>query len=121
MRAAVGRRNCLLHGTTYPLSILVANQIDLPWYGDRVVSFTRAASVSVRFATLFRDDSEERGAVLVLDKDSLRTRYRVGFANYPHSGTPGVKGGEFEECIGVPVKNLRRHLIAVVWGPRDWS
>lgn len=121
VRAAGGRRNCLFHGTTYPLSILVANRIDMPWFGERVVSLTRAAHVAVHFATLFREDSENRGAVLVLNRESLRTRYRIEPANDASMSKRGAKDGEFEERIGSSVDDVARHIIAVVWGPRDWS
>ena len=120
VRAAVGRRNCLLHATTYPLSILVANRIEIPWVGERVVSFTRAVDVAVHFATLFRDDSEERGAVLVLDRDSLRNQYHIAPANDASTWGRGAKDGEFEERIGLAVDDLGRHLIDVVWGPKNW-
>lgn len=120
VRAAAGSRSCLFHGTTYPLSVLVANRIEVPWFGERVVSLTRTVDVAVHFATLFRDDSEERGAVLVLDRDTLRTRYRIEPASHVSTPQRGVKDGEFEERINSPVENLSRHIVDVVWGPRNW-
>ena len=121
VRAAAGSRSFLFHGTTYPLSVLVANRIEIPWVGERVVSLTRAVDVAVHFATLFRDDSEERGAVLVLDRQTLRTKYHIEPANDASMSEHGVKDGEFEERIGSPVDDLARHIIAVVWGPRAWT
>ena len=120
VRAAAARRSCLFHGTTYPLSILVANRIEIPWSGERVVSLTRAVDVAVHFATLFRDDSEERGAVLVLDREALRSQYRIEPASDASVFERGAKDGEFEERIEAPVADVARYLIGVVWGPRCW-
>jgi hypothetical protein len=43
----------------------------------QAVSFTRSPKVAPHWATFQRDDDEQAGAILVFDRASLKTRYKV--------------------------------------------
>jgi hypothetical protein len=68
--------NPLFHGTRYPLTILKSGKLIPGPCGDVAVCFTRSALVAAYWATLPRDDGEDRGAVFVFDRDRLSTCYQ---------------------------------------------
>jgi hypothetical protein len=71
----------LFHGTRYLSQILRCGALRAAEIGDCVVCFTRSPEEAAFWATLKRDDGNELGAVLVFDRDRLRTRYRLDAGN----------------------------------------
>jgi hypothetical protein len=71
----------LFHGTRYLSQILQYGALRAAEIGDCVVCFTRSPEEAAFWATLERDDGNELGAVLVFDRDRLRTRYRLDPVN----------------------------------------
>lgn len=110
----------LFHGTRYPRAILESNRILLPKTGYGMVSFTRNHRVARHWATLSRDDDEGTGAIFVLDRMKLQSRYRLSpfrdqawFENRPRTDRD-----EAEEVIfGKPIDNLSKMLLEVRWQP----
>jgi hypothetical protein len=70
-------QNVLYHGTGYPQSILRTGVLFASDPSDPKVSLTRSPEVAAYFALLPRDDREERGAILIFDRERLRCRYRI--------------------------------------------
>lgn len=67
-----------------------------------------------------RDDEEATGAILVLDRECLRVRYKlVQFQDPIYDGDPlwgGPINREAEELIGVPtIVDLKNYMIDVIW------
>ena len=78
-RAIARGRDVLYHGTRYRESILASGLLALSNSGG--VYFTRDVETAVHWATLTRDDEDE-GAILVLDRPSLKARYRLELFSY---------------------------------------
>ena len=94
----------LFHGTRCPLDILRDQRIRLPEVGDHAVSLTRSARVAAYWAMLPRDEPlDEWPAILVLDRDRLRSRYRVTPHNYfgspPYLASAVQMADEMEERV----------------------
>jgi hypothetical protein len=70
-------RNVLYHGTRYAQSILRTGVLFASDPVDPKVSLTRSPEVAAYFALLPRDDCEERGAILIFDRQWLRNRHRI--------------------------------------------
>jgi hypothetical protein len=73
-RKMAANQNVLYHGTRYTQSILRTGVLFASGQG---VSLTRSPEVAAYFALLPRDDCEERGAILIFDRERLRCRYRI--------------------------------------------
>lgn len=106
----------LYHGTRYASQILSDNTIRLPPSGYTMISLTRSPVIAQYWAELERDGDEQRGAILVLDRDKLRTRYRLEPFHDPWCDDAAFIKDEMEEMIwGRPIVNLRRYLLEVRW------
>jgi hypothetical protein len=112
------RGSMLFHGTKTPCTI--AMQDVLRCHDNSAISFTRLLHVAAYWATLRRDQDEQYGAVLVLDRTKLAQRYRLEcyrdpiFDDFPERAAR--KSSEAEECIvGRDVTNLRRYIVDVIW------
>ena len=66
----------LFHGTRYRESVLASGFLKISRCSQSV-AFTRSPAVAAHFATLPHDDDEGVGAILVFDRASLKTRYRL--------------------------------------------
>jgi hypothetical protein len=114
-RAIARGFDVLYHGTRHPQSVLRTNMLLSSYPGTAQVSFTRSADVAAHFASLERDYDEDEGAILVLDRSSLRCRYRLEPRHDPIWDTPEIQWDEMEECVwSRNVDDLHRHLLGVV-------
>lgn len=117
---ALGKgQDVLFHGTPYPSSILSAGVIRYSKIGDQAVCLTRCPEEASYWASLERDDDEGRGAILVLDRASLRSCLRVE----PHQDfTWGYEGSrdETEERIWFRDVQLGPHLLGFVAEARPY-
>jgi hypothetical protein len=68
--------NALFHGTRY-LSCILSDGYLKPTGTPDMVRFSRSADAAAYWAMMERDDDDGRGAILVFDRDRLRTRYRL--------------------------------------------
>ena len=99
-------QDVLYHGTRYRESILKSGFLK----AFQAVSFTRSPEVAAYWAaSVPRDDDEGAGAILVFDRASLRTRYRLechadGWARID----------EFEERVRARNVEIAPHLIGLV-------
>lgn len=110
----------LFHGTRYPRAVLRDNRIRLPATGYAMVSLTRSSRVARHWATLARDDDEGLGAILVLNRSKLQTRYRLTpFRDESWFGAiPRTDRDEAEEVIfGRALEKLSEFLLEVRWHP----
>ena len=110
-------RDVLYHGTRYRQSILKTETLFRPEVGVDAVSFTRSPEVAAYWALLNRDDDEGRGSILVCDRQSLASRYKIKCNPqvYWHSDT--TFHDEAEEQIFDNVTKIGDHLIGIVSGP----
>src|ERR1700722_12272969 len=69
-------QDVLFHGTRHRERVLESGFLR-PSPASQAVAFSRSARVAAHFATLPRDDDEGVGAILVFDRASLKTRYRL--------------------------------------------
>jgi len=100
----------LYYGTRYPSSILNTGIVLRNAHGVRAISFTRSADIAADFALLERDDDEGRGAILIFDRQSLRSRYRIEPFSEP-------KRDELEERTWDDLVNVGSHLVGLVTTP----
>jgi hypothetical protein len=107
-RAIARGRDVLYHGTRYRELILASGLLALSNSGG--VYFTRDVETAVHWATLPRDE-EDAGAILVFDRPSLRTRYRVECALEDEGSE------EFEEVVWGRHIEIAPHLIGLVSTP----
>jgi hypothetical protein len=70
-------RDVLFHGTAFGRQILAENRLRYFPFGSEAVSFTRSVEGAVYWALLPRIPHGANGAVLIVDRWKLRTRYRV--------------------------------------------
>ena len=116
----MSRDALLFHGTRYQRAVLRDNRIRLPATGYAMVSLTRSLRVARHWATLVRDDDEGLGAILVLNRSKLQTRYRLTpFRDESWFGAiRRTDHDEAEEVIhGRPLEKLSQFLIEVRWHP----
>lgn len=114
----VTTRPVLYHGTPTGGDILRANTLIIAPYGDRCVSLTRRPEVAAYFAMMTRDGPHD-GAVLVIDRQLLATRYAIdvrhcGFWDGCGHGPEPWKFDEAEEAVWSSISDLSRYLIDVV-------
>lgn len=109
-------RDVLFHGTCYGRQILAENRLRHPLFGSEAVSFTRSPEVAVYWALLERTPREEIGAVLILDRWRLRTRYRLEQHHDPIWDREDSINDEAEErVLQQDISNLTSFMIGVVW------
>jgi hypothetical protein len=116
-RKLATNRDVLYHGTRYRQSILKTETLFRPEVGVDAVFFTRSPKVAAYWALLKRDDDEGRGSILVCDRQSLASRYKIKCNPqvYWHSDT--TFHDEAEERIFDNVTKIGDHLIGIVSGP----
>lgn len=116
-RKLATNRDVLYHGTRYRQSILKTETLFRPEVGVDAVFFTRSPEVAAYWALLKRDDDEGRGSILVCDRQSLASRYKIKCNPqvYWHSDT--TFHDEAEEQIFDNVTKIGDHLIGIVSGP----
>jgi hypothetical protein len=92
--------------------------------GPLTISLTRSLHVAVHFAMLDRDNPEATGAILLLDRELLSTRYKL----VPHHdpvistllGYDEPSTMEAEEMVEVDaIVDLKRYLLGVIWLQKD--
>src|SRR6516225_3596125 len=112
-------QDVLYHGTRYRQSILKTETLFRPEVGVDAVFFTRSPEVAAYWALLKRDDDEGRGSIMVCDRQSLASRYKIKCNPqvYWHSDT--TFHDEAEEQIFDNVTKIGDHLIGIVSGPTD--
>jgi hypothetical protein len=110
-RARSGYRgqDVLYHGTRYAPEILASGILLAAPHGLTAVSLTRSAEVAAYSALLPRDNTNNAAAILVLSRQSLRTRYAIT----PHHDYD-CHGDEAEEVIWDDILDIKRHLLGVV-------
>ena len=81
---------------------------------DLGVFFTRSPETAAYFALLERDDDEGRGAILILDRQSLRCKYRVEPWHDDFWDDETGRRDEMEERVWGSVTDVGRHLIGYV-------
>lgn len=110
-------KHLLYHGTPYPNRILAEGVLMYGRSGDPFVSFSRSKAIAHRFASMSRDDSEDYGAILIFDRDRLRTRYRLECFDYSHATfCPYGRREEAEEYIcHTDVSPITRYMVGIEW------
>ena len=112
-RAAAHGRSVLYHGTRYASLIVQEDQLRCPDVGSACISFTRSPEVAAFSAMLPRDDTTEGPSILVLDRISLQTRYRLEPFHDVWMGDGDQIRDEAEEIVSCDITDLHRHLAAV--------
>lgn len=101
----------LFHGTRYMSAILADDELCLG-VGSAGVSLTRCPDVAAYHASNGpRDWDDGRGAIIVLDQDRLRAKYR----RYPINDEFWIVGTEAEERVDEPVSRLSDCAVGYVW------
>lgn len=109
-------RDILLHGTRYGRQILTENRLRRSVEGDDAISFTRCADMAVHWALLPRDFEESIGAVIVFDRQKLKTRYRLEAFHDPFWDTDDSIYDEAEERVwGREIVNLSPLIVGIIW------
>src|SRR5665213_3240032 len=70
-------QDVLYHGTRYGRSILRSGVLFTAYPGKQKVSFTRSPEAAAYFALMERFNDEGRGAILIFDRDSLLSQYKI--------------------------------------------
>jgi hypothetical protein len=122
-RAFARGLDVLFHGTRYRESILASGFLKISQC-SQCVAFTRSPVVAAHFATLPRDNDDGVGAILVFDRASLKTRYRLECIDDGWVADPSefnelwrAAHDEFEECIFGRNVVIAPHLIGVISAP----
>ena len=115
-RAIARGQDALFHGTRYRGLILASGFLKAAEVGPNCVCFSRAPEVAAFSATLPRDDDEGSGAILIFDRASLKTRYKLEcYADrWPRDGQIV---DEFEERVYIRDVEIASHLIGLVSTP----
>jgi hypothetical protein len=111
-------RDVLFHGTRYWRQIARSGLLKYAPVGPPVVSLTRSAAIAGDMATLPRDDDEGGGAILVFDRPSLKSRYRLE-RHADGWSSDGRVVEEFEERVWYRDVKIALSLTHVVVGPRS--
>jgi hypothetical protein len=107
----------LFHGTRYPALILASGFLKTAEVGPNCVCFSRSPEVAAFSATLPREDGEGSGAIMVFDRASLKTRYKLEcYAD--RWLRDGHTVNEFEERVYVRDIEISSHLIGLVTTPK---
>jgi hypothetical protein len=115
VRAVARGQHVLFHGTHSPEQILRAGKLYFSDIGAPVVCLTRSVEEAVYWATSPRDCDDGRGAIFVLDRRSLRARYRIEPYHDPIWNTED----EMEERIWCRDVDLAGCLLALVSTPKE--
>jgi hypothetical protein len=119
-------RSVLFFGTKHARTIIRDDRLrSFRLRGGPMISLTRSLHVAVQIAMLSRDNEEATGAIMMLDRDLLRTRYKLvshrdhtfadSFSEYRQPS-----GKEAEEIIEVgAIIDLKRYLLGVIWLQED--
>jgi hypothetical protein len=107
----------LYHGTRHRQSILRTEVLFRPEVHVDAVCLSRSPEVAAYWALLKRDNDEGRGSILVFDRQSLASRYKIKCNPevFWHSDT--TFHDEAEEQIFGNVTKIGDHLIGIVSGP----
>jgi hypothetical protein len=116
-------QDVLFHGTRHRERVLESGFLR-PSPASQAVAFSRSPRVAAHFATLPRDDDEGVGAILVFDRPSLKTRYKLecidnGWATDASEFNEFWmdKHDEFEEHVFARDVEIAPHLIAMISTP----
>jgi hypothetical protein len=116
------QRDVLYHGTRHAQSILTTGVL-FHRDGDQMCSFTRSQKEAAYWALLERDNDEGRGSVFVLDRQSLKCRYKIEpfrfFNDLDDDDT--YFADEAEETIVGDVTDVSNHLFGFVSDPATQS
>jgi hypothetical protein len=110
-------RDALFHGTRYGELILASGFLKAAQVGDNCVSFSRSPEVAAFSAALPRYDDEGSGAILILDRASLRTQYKLE-CHADDWERNGQIVDEFEERVYFRDVEIGSHLIGLVTVPK---
>ena len=91
-------RDVLYHGTRYPELILKSGVLLRAELGQQVC-LTRSPEVAAHWASMNRDDDERRGAIFVLNRNSLERSYKIRAVPEPFWLTNQTFHNEAEEEI----------------------
>ncbi|PSC05973.1 hypothetical protein SLNSH_06250 [Alsobacter soli] len=111
----------LFHGSRYGQSMLDDNAMYRSPSGFPGVFLTRSVDVAAHFALMEgRDDAEPLGCILVLNRRTLKQRYRLeprdeGWWDDLGGRPNGIT--ECEEAVWATITDLSRHLLGVIWIP----
>ncbi|SIO44220.1 hypothetical protein SAMN05443247_05422 [Bradyrhizobium erythrophlei] len=99
----------IYHGTRALPKVMRSGKLMPPDLAECTVSFTRSPEVAAYFACLLGGKQDQHSpGVLILDKSSLRQRYRIEPYRYDDACN------ECEEIVWGRTINVRRHLLGVV-------
>ena len=112
-------RSILFYGTKNARTIIRDDRIQVhPLMNYPTISFTRSLHVAIHFAMLQRDVEETTGAILILDRELLRTRHKLVPYNYEVFDEPST--AEAEEMVEAgAIPHLKRYLLGVIWLRED--
>lgn len=113
VRALFKGRDVLYHGTRYPTAILDSGTLAHSPIVPKV-AFSRSPEEAAHWATLWRDEDEGRGAVLVFDRRQLCARYHLECVV-----DPDASADEQEEFVWRRNVALCHGLIAFVSEPHS--
>jgi hypothetical protein len=99
--------NALFHGTRH-LSCILSDGYLKSTGNPAMVRFSRSADAAAYWAMMERDDDDGRGAILVFDRDRLRTRYRLELID------ESLYIAEQEECVSSRNVPLGLALIGII-------
>lgn len=100
------------HGTRYAKAILEADCIKCAPMGDTHVSLTRNFDTALYWADCERDDDEDVGSVLILDRAKLEADHVLT----PFVSSPGDEDEHEEACMS-DISELSKYLVSVVTIP----
>ena len=114
-------RSILFCGTKNPRNIIRDDELRaFDPLDNPAISFARLFHVAVHFAMLHRDDEEATGAILIFDRELLRTRYRLEPYHDPIFDDNKRSASETEERIEVgAIRDLKRYLLGIIWLRED--
>lgn len=109
--------DALFHGTRYRALILASGFLKTAEVGPNCVCFSRSPEAAAFSATLPREDDEGSGAIMIFDRASLKTRYKLEC-----HGDRWLRDGqmvkEFEERVSHRDVEIGSHLIGLVTAPK---
>jgi hypothetical protein len=106
-------REVLYHGTQSSTAILRTGKLLFAAIGDPVICFTRCPDEAARWAEL-KSDGDGRPALLIFDRRSLASRYRIEpYCDDPQRADPSRRD-EMEERVWCTDIDISAHLIGYV-------
>jgi len=116
-------QDVLFHGTRHRERVLESGFLR-PSPASQAVAFSRSPRVAAHFATLPRDDDEGGGAILVFDRSSLKTHYKLeciadGWVADPSEFNESSRAerDEFEEHVFARDVEIAPHLTGMISTP----